>query len=878
MRFSRNGKHLAARYQQGERIEWKVWDLDRCRVCAEAKDGSLPHCVDFARDGRWVALGTKERALRLLDLATGEAMAEVGRGFLVKQVDIHPGGQLIAFSSERTRKVHIHDRGAGHVIRSLAGGGDHTFEQVAWHPDGRTLAAANVDHLVYVWNAETGELSRSLQGHWAEVKGVSFNPEGFLFASWGWDPAVRFWEPGSDSPAFSIHREQGYFGSGARSFWTISADHVEQCEIVSASPAFTLFGHEGTVTKQPHSIALAPGGRLAATGGDDGVRLWDLAARKEAADLDDGKVISVLFDPAGGALYSSGWAGLRRWPLRTIDEGGVRIAIGPPQRLAQVESWQRADLGGGGHMIGAVHEETHAHLFDPIDPERAIILSGLPPSWSVALSPDGAWVAAGGLSLPAEEVWVWDVRAFKPGDKPEPVRKLPGPRAEVKFHPGGTHLATCTPQDCTLWKIPDGEPAWRIERERGLTFPGKLAFDRDGKIAAIGHSDSRIWLVEAGTGRKLSELEAPEPILVTCLALEGGTLAASTNGHRFHVWDLNGLEREVAGLGLIWDVPTSGRPFSELPPIHVAVVEESIDLLLDEASDIAPRRLFRPTRFFAFLPQLVSCAQIDQALASPTLLIPEGERWKYFRGRAEPSPGMEWTGLDFDDGRWEEGRSPLTSWTQPEGSEHTLLADQLGSYTTLYARRAFEVPDPAAVLRLVLAAEVEDGLVAYLNGAEVGRARASKPGERLPFQALANRADRPRATEVLEVSPSFLRPGRNVLALQVLSYGLDSRLHVLPVLAAAPAPEAERDRRRADPCAPASRCRTFVSSRSPSTTARSIWTSSPCGTTRGSRRSRSRRSQSSAGKLQRRRRAPARSAPPPCWRPQRTRGPPQQFA
>jgi WD40 repeat protein len=718
---------------------------------------------------------------------------------------------LLAFSSDRTRKVHVYDRESDRVVRSLPGNDNQGFQQVAWHPDGRSLAAACRDHLLYLWNAETGERIRTLNGHWAEVMNVSFAPGGSLVASGGWDPAVRFWESGSGRPLFSLPEREGYFAFTANHrCWSVLATRAEIWELASDLPSFTLLGHDrlassGQTAKHPRCIALAPGGQLAATAGDDGVRLWDLAARAEVARLPETRVHTVLFDKAGTALYSVGGRGLYRWPVRTMAEGDRRIAIGPAQRLTQLDALERAALAADDSRIAVIHQKSHAHVFAPSQPGQELQLQGLPADWSIALSPDGEWAAAGTWGRDhGQEVWIWrlsDPGAPGPADagRPlEPVRRLRAPRAEVRFHPGGAHLATCTPQDLALWRLADGEVVWRVEREPGLRFPGQVAFDRGGKLAAFTYTPSRIWLIDALGGRKLADLEAPEPILITSLAIEGGIVAAAVPARRFHVWDLNALGREIAGLGMSWEVPVTGKPLEEQAPLHVVRVDETLDLLLDETTDLAPRQLFRPTQHAAFLPRLASCAQIDQTLARPGLLISEEETWRFFRGRAEPSPGLEWTGIDHDDQRWEEGSVPITGWEAPEEPAATRLVDQLGAYTTLYARRAFDVPDPARVSRLVLAAELEDGFVVHLNGVEVGRVNAGKRGARLPFQALAPRQDRQRLTEVVEIDPSILRQGKNVLAIQALSYGLDSRLHLLPVLAAVPAPQAERDRDRTD--------------------------------------------------------------------------------
>jgi len=143
-----------------------------------------------------------------------------------------------------------------------------------------------------------------------------------------------------------------------------------------------------------------------------------------------------------------------------------------------------------------------------------------------------------------------------------------------------------------------------------------------------------------------------------------------------------------------------------------------------------------------------------------------------------------------------EGRSPFIGRAGPTASDSTSLLDQPGSYTTLYARRVFDGVDPTAITRVIFAAEVEDGLVVYLNGREVGRTNAGGPGDRRPFDALASRPDLGVIAMPLELGPGLLLPGRNVLAVQAMTCDRRSPLRVLPVLALVPTPEPSRDRKR----------------------------------------------------------------------------------
>ena len=792
-RFSPRGRYLVVRHQeQSARSEWRVWDVEQRVVAAEVVDGSANGCAAFSPDERWVILGTRKGGLRIVDLASGSVSDDFGDDLQVASVAVHPGARLIAMASDRTRRVHVWDRSAGRVIRTLAGENERRFTEVSWHRDGRTLAAAGDDHLVYVWNAESGERSRELHGHWAEVRGVGVAPRGGLLVSWGWDPAARFWDATSDRPIFTIHAREGHLASDESWFWTLALDRVSRWELAPAHSAFTLIGHEARGTKQPHSVALARGGRLAASSGDDGVRLWDLAARDEVAYLAVGRVSSVFFDTAGTSLYASGRTGLRRWRVRTLDALASSIALGPEERITQLDNWERAALAADAPTLVAAHAKTHAHVLDPESPNALLTLDGLTDGWYVAVSADGSRAAAG--SWRGEEVLV-----FNALDGTRERTFAVGP-ARVAFHPDGAHVATCSPSHVTLWRIEDGEPVWTLEREPSITHGGSIVFARDGSIAAFAQNDSRIRVVDATSGKKLLDVEATEPIHLSSIALEGDRLVAATIGHRLHVWDLRALERQVSALGLAWPLPSARGEVSEAPEapaLRVAVLDPSVETLVDEGTDVVARELFRPATSSLFRTELVSAAEIDQALAEPQLWIPAGASWRYWRGRADPTPSTEWTSREFGASRWETGPSALTGSRPPEdGPDATFLADQIGAYSTLYLRHAFTVASPGAIDRLVLAVESSGGFVAYLNGTEIARIAAGESGKRLSSRANATRQGGTLRTEVVEIPPGLLVAERNVLAIQAIAPARNAPLAVLPVLAAVESPAIDRDLER----------------------------------------------------------------------------------
>ncbi len=223
---------------------------------------------------------------------------------------------------------------------------------------------------------------------------------------------------------------------------------------------------------------ISPDGRRVVAGGSDGVTLvWDLASGKEMERFEghEGSVAAVAWSLDGSSLATAGTDGTARvWNAVTKTE------------------------------------------------TRRLMVAGQQPLTSVALSPDGRFLVAGGYKA----AYLWDLKS---GDL---IHTL-GHRFQVlsvAFSPDGKHLITGAKWDpLRLFETSSGT---ELRRYQGLEFAESINFSADGRhVAFVSDNTVRVLRPESGEivrtfGRKwtddlFSATLSPDGRLVACGATDG---------------------------------------------------------------------------------------------------------------------------------------------------------------------------------------------------------------------------------------------------------------------------------------------------------------------------------------------------------------------
>ena len=157
-----------------------------------------------------------------------------------------------------------------------------------------------------------------------------------------------------------------------------------------------------------------------------------------------------------------------------------------------------------------------------------------------------------------------------------------------------------------------------------------------------------------------------------------------------------------------------------------------------------------------------------------TALIEIGDEWKYMKGLTEPSPDPVggattlWTQPNFDDTSWLSGPTGIG---MGDGDDATILDDMDNNYTCFYARKIFNISNPAMPEYLELSVDFDDGYVCYLNGVEIQRSSTmNNTGFPPPHTAVATGGHEANGTPDL-IDLNHLRhllvAGDNTLAFQI---------------------------------------------------------------------------------------------------------------
>jgi WD40 repeat protein len=306
--------------EKGIKSTLRFWDAEKREVRRSVDVESMTQLesIAFSPDGKMLAIAAIRRAgkvayaVRLIDAETGATRKTIPLQGTVRSVVYSPNGKMLAIGGQDipevltgpfARTVQLWDVEKERTIREFRqelrvdditkSGQLDGLRDLQFSPDGKLVAAADVDFRVRLIDVRTGGVQRTLQGHTEVVLALAFSPDGKALASAGFDRTVRIWDAQT--------------GTEIR----------------------TLQGNKGQVWR----VAFSPDGKLMATGGmfvANGTRsseviLWDAHSWQPRRVLpgDKGSLETPAFSP---------------------DNKLLAVGVGTEEGAGAIQLWQLGDL------------------------------------------------------------------------------------------------------------------------------------------------------------------------------------------------------------------------------------------------------------------------------------------------------------------------------------------------------------------------------------------------------------------------------------------------------------------------------------------------------------------------------------------------------
>ncbi len=232
------------------------------------------HSVAYSPDGAFLAFGGKNGWVALLDAATllpAKNPIHLHDGE-VSDLAFASGSRLLVSGGGDGAGVQLTDVASWKPIRRIEAGGHLPLQALAVSPNGAQLATGSPEHLVCLWDIDSGQQLAKCPQPVRFLSALAFSPDGKWVAFSDESGAVFLWELRG---RFPVRR------------WT---------------------GHSATVL----SLAFAPDGRTLASGSmDHTIRLWHPNIDQEVAVLTGHTawVFHVAFAAHGNVLASGGMDG-----------------------------------------------------------------------------------------------------------------------------------------------------------------------------------------------------------------------------------------------------------------------------------------------------------------------------------------------------------------------------------------------------------------------------------------------------------------------------------------------------------------------------------------------------------------------------------------
>ena len=296
--------------------------------------------IAYSPDGTMIAVAAGN-GIWLYDAQTGQELVQcIGHIDQVVNVAFRPDGKTIAsVGIGYDGTIRIWDVHTGRNLRTFR----YQVWDVAFSPDGKTITGGSHDKYLYLLDADTGKLLRTLSEHTGPVLNVAFSPDGKTIAGAGHGETVSLWEANTGKllRTFTVgtHTPKGFYN-----FVTFSPDG-RMIASMNNHRTICLWDvntgkHLQTIPKSMIPVRknspFSPDGKMIATRIALDIGLWDVKTGKHIRTLtgyreknplrrdrfrryisDDPGLPFLAFNPDGKTIVTAGRHTVHLWDVNT---------------------------------------------------------------------------------------------------------------------------------------------------------------------------------------------------------------------------------------------------------------------------------------------------------------------------------------------------------------------------------------------------------------------------------------------------------------------------------------------------------------------------------------------------------------------------------
>jgi WD40 repeat protein/class 3 adenylate cyclase len=619
-----DGYSWTARFPDGRRAVAtgrngaEVWDVGRLRRLAGfSSPGTVG--VTVSPDGERIATGSDRG---MITVRNASSMRPVGRrldlGMRVADVDFLSGDRLAAARGQvgstdpatPDNAARIWDLSTGLPVGAALGGHAGTVNTIAVSPDRALLATGGNDGRIVLHDARSGDALGAPFEVGAPVYDVAFSPDGASLAAGAIGGAVRVFDVASRQPRASVPTSADniptvtFTDDGRR---IVTAGNVVQ---VRDSGTLAPVGPPILTQHTPSTLLALTGDELAVTGFDGTVSRWAPFGGAVIADVIRGSpAAGGTFSPDGSRLAVSGYDDTvalydardrRRIATLSIGGPGPRPPLSGATPAAFTPDDRTVEIGNRLGEVQPFSAESGAPAGPPITTGIGRPIS------SVAFAPDRELLVAASNDINvANGARVVDGRGrVTEVDPPMPFALA------TTFRTDGRRLVVTTGVGgASGYPVADGGVGTGRRLDALGTQAETAAFSPDGKLLAVGTQNGKIRFYDARTLERRGGTVSVSNAIVATLAYSGDSrlLVSQDLNMEFRLVDVreratvgDPLPTAATGFGLAGFAP-DGRRLALPDAAGTTLWDLDVDRWRREACILAGRDLTRAEweRYFA---------------------------------------------------------------------------------------------------------------------------------------------------------------------------------------------------------------------------------------------------------------------------------------